>query len=33
VSKVFLDTEFLDDGRLIQPLSMALVAQAIGLIR
>jgi len=27
VSMVFLDTEFLDDGRLIQPLSLALVSE------
>lgn len=27
MSKAFLDTEFLDDGRLIQPLSLALVSE------
>lgn len=27
MSKVFLDTEFADDGRLIQPLSLALVSE------
>ncbi len=27
LSRIFLDTEFVDDGRLVQPVSLALVGE------